>query len=90
MLKGCVIWLLNVAKLLLETFFETKTTALPYGSIKFSFQSGRSFEKNDDFQLLISGQMPFERCKGANRVLSSPLIGLNSKSKNENEKLEAP
>jgi len=34
--------------------------------------------------------MPFKRCKGANRVLSSPLIGLNSKSKNENEKLEAP
>ena len=34
--------------------------------------------------------MPFKWCKGANRVLSSPLIGLNSKSKNENEKLEAP
>ena len=75
-----MICILNVAKLLLEMFYETKTTALPYGSIKFSFQSGGIFEKNADFQLLISGQMPFKRCKGANRFLSSPLIELKSQS----------
>ncbi len=62
MLKGFVIWILNVAKLLLETFFEIKTTALPYGSIKFLFQSGRIFEK---MSTLISGQMHFKRCKEA-------------------------
>ena len=51
LLKGCMILLLNVAELLLETFFETKTTVLPYGSIKFSFQSGRIFEKMATFNL---------------------------------------
>ena len=56
----------------------------------FHFKVGAFLKKNGDFQLLTSGQMPFKRCKGANHVLSSPLIGLNSKSKNENEKLEAP